>query len=116
MVNDATEAIVPCEVAQDPYGSYPPVHGQHLNKRNVSQHKDPAALPFPAPTDSVVVLRLKVGKRRIDEALHRADPAQTRGDRSKVRSRPSHRGNSGTSCFAPLVQALSMRRPSGVGS
>jgi hypothetical protein len=92
------------------------VHGQDPSERNVSQHQDPAAFPFSATTDGVFVLRLKIGERRIDKARHRAGTAQARDDRSEPRPWPSHRASSGTSCFAPLVQALSMRRPSGVGS
>ena len=54
------------------------------------------------------------GDRRIDLVIHRVRGEQARGHRPKPRARRPHRPNSGTSCFAPLVQAMNMRRPSAV--
>ena len=62
------------------------------------------------------MLRLEVGERGIDKARHRIGAAQARGYRPDSCARPLHRANSGTSCFAPLLQALNIRRPSGIGS
>ena len=52
----------------------------------------------------------------VAEAVGEGDvlPHLPRGQRPKPRARRSHRPNSGTSCFAPLVQAVNMRRPSAV--
>jgi hypothetical protein len=91
------------------------MHCHDPNKGNVPQDEDPTAFPLSVTADSVLVLRLQIGNSRIDKALHRLSAAQARCYRVESGSRPFHRANSGISCFAPLLQVLSMRRPSGVG-
>ena len=85
------------------------MHCHDLNKGNVSENEDPTAFSFLVTADGVRILRLKIGESRIDKALQSLGAAQARCYRTESGSRPFHRANSGTSCFAPLLQVLSMR-------